>query len=80
MRQWSHGYIEYALDFAGAGLYDEAIASCCKNVYKDELRFIRWCTIHWVISNRMKGNQKKAIEWYKKAAKLSPEKCFPNQN
>ena len=27
----------------------------------------------------MKGNKNKAIEWYKKASVLSPEKCFPNR-
>ena len=78
MRKWSHGYIEYALDFAGAGLYDEAI------------EFLKECTqdvtavypmVYYSLGyfESMKGDKKEAIKWYKKASELSSEKCFPNR-
>lgn len=78
MRKWSHGYIEYALDFAAAGLYDEAIhllKECTKDV--DGIYPMVYYTIGYFES--MKGDKNEAIEWYKKASKLSSEKCFPNR-
>jgi tetratricopeptide (TPR) repeat protein len=78
MRKWSHGYIEYALDFAGAGLYDEAIQllqECANEV--DDVYPMVFYTIGYFES--MKGDKNRAIEWYKKASLLPPEKCFPNR-
>lgn len=78
MRQWSHGYIEYALDFASAGLYNEAIELLQECVNADENDYpMVYYTLGYFYS--MKGDTSKAIEWYKKAAQLSPEKCFPNR-
>ena len=78
MRKWSHGYIEYALDFAGAGLYDEAIRflqECIQDV--DAVYPMVYYTVGYFES--MKGNKNEAKEWYKKASKLPSEKCFPNR-
>ncbi|SEA93407.1 Tetratricopeptide repeat-containing protein [Flavobacterium gillisiae] len=78
MRKWSHGYIEYGLDFAAAGLYDEAIQflqECTKEV--DTVYPMVFYTIGYFES--MKGDKNRAIEWYKKASLLPPEKCFPNR-
>lgn len=78
MRKWSHGYIEYALDFAGAGLYDEAIRflqECIPDV--DAVYPMVYYTIGYFES--MKGNKNEAVEWYKKASKLPSEKCFPSR-
>ena len=78
MRKWSHGYIEYALDFSAAGLYDEAhhlLIECTKDV--DLIYPMVYYTLGYLES--MKGDKNKAIEWYKKASNLSSEKCFPNR-
>lgn len=78
MRQWAHGYIEYALDFAGAGLYEEASRllqesiSDAENVYP-----MVYYALGYFAS--MDGNKEKAIEWYQKASSQSGEKCFPNR-
>lgn len=78
MRKWSHGYIEYALDFSAAGLYDEAyhlLIECTKDV--DFIYPMVYYTLGYFES--MKGDKNKAVEWYKKASNLSSEKCFPNR-
>ncbi|MNQ04986.1 tetratricopeptide repeat protein [compost metagenome] len=78
MRQWSHGYIEYALDFAGAGLYEEAgeLLQGCINSKEEDYPMVYYSLGYF---DAMKGDKTKAIEWYKKAAQLTPEKCFPNR-
>lgn len=78
MRGWSHGYIEYALDFAGAGLYQEAseLLQGCLNAGRENYPMVCY-TLGYFAS--MGGNRSKAIECYEKAAQLSPEKCFPNR-
>lgn len=78
MRQWSHGYIEYALDFAGAGLYEEAsqLLQECIAVPQETYPMVYY-TLGYFAS--MQGDKSKAIKWYKQASLLSPEKCFPNR-
>jgi tetratricopeptide (TPR) repeat protein len=78
MRQWSHGYIEYALDFAGAGLYEEAsgLLQGCIKAKENDYPMVYYALGYF---DALKGDKTKAIEWYKKAAQLSPEKCFPNR-
>ena len=78
MRQWSHGYIEYALDFAAAGLYEEAseLLQGCINEKEENYPMVYYTLGYF---NSMNGDKTKATEWYKKAAQLSPEKCFPNR-
>lgn len=78
MRQWSHGYIEYALDFAGAGLYEEASQLLQESINDYEAVYPM---VYYALGyfDSMNGNAEKALEWYKKAAAESPEKCFPNR-
>jgi tetratricopeptide (TPR) repeat protein len=78
MRRWAHGYLEYALDFAAAGLYNEAselLQECIDG--KEQTYPMVYYTLGYL--SGMKGNQTKAMQWYEKAAQLSPEKCFPNR-
>lgn len=78
MRNWSHGYIEYALDFAAAGMYDEAIElmNCHlfsnKNVYP-----IAYYAVGYFYSQ--KGETDEAIHYYKEAEKADHSYCFPNR-
>lgn len=74
----THPYIEYALDFAGAGLYSEAeqllLLSIidAKNVYP-----MVYYALGYFASKS--GDADKAKEYYKKASEMCPDKCFPNR-
>ncbi|NDV57855.1 DUF5107 domain-containing protein [Bacteroides sp. 519] len=78
MRGAVHPYTEYALDFAGAGLFEEAIQllSCCitdaDNVYP-----MVYYTLGYFASQS--GDTAKAKEYYSKASKMNPDRCFPNR-
>ncbi len=73
-----HSYLEYALDFAAAGLYDEAIellewiVETPKGIYP----MILYALSYFYLCN---NHADKAKEIYKRAANLSPDKCFPNR-
>lgn len=78
MRQWSHGYIEYALDFAGAGFYDEAGQLLQECIQQEEDTYpMVYYTLGYFASQ--KGDKDNAMSWYEKASQQSPEKCFPNR-
>lgn len=77
MRGWYHGYIEYALDFSTAGLYDEAIQFLSIVDNNSNTYPIVIYALGYFIS--MKGNKAKALEYYKKASELCPDRCFPNR-
>jgi tetratricopeptide (TPR) repeat protein len=79
MRQWSHGYIEYALDFAGAGLYEEAIELLESCVNHDEQDYPMVYYAFGYFNFCMNSDKIKALQWYKKAVQLPSEKCFPNR-
>ena len=78
MRGNVHSYIEYALDFAGAGLYDEAVQllSCAvedeNNVYP-----IVYYALGYFYS--LKGDKGNAKKYYAKASKMRPDRCFPSR-
>jgi len=73
-----HSYLEYALDFAAAGLYEEAIGllqlpeKTVQPVYP--IIFYAWGYFLF-----LQGEEEKAKELYEKAFGLSPDKCFPNR-
>lgn len=78
MHGWAHGYLEYALDFAGAGLYDEAISLL--QVYESEATGVYpmvYCALGYFCSQ--KGDGKGAKAYYEKLEKANPDKCFPNR-
>jgi tetratricopeptide (TPR) repeat protein len=78
MRGYVHTYIEYALDYAAAGLYEEGsqLLSYCiaddKNVYP-----IVYYTLGYFASHS--GHREDALNYYIKASEMSPDKCFPNR-
>lgn len=78
MRGATHPYIEYALDFAGAGLYDEASQLLSYSI-KDENNVypIVYYALGYFASQS--GDINKALDYYRKASKMNPEKCFPNR-
>lgn len=78
MRGATHSYIEYALDFASAGLYDEASQLLSYSI-KDENNIypIVYYALGYFASQS--GAINNALDYYKKASKMNPEKCFPNR-
>lgn len=78
MRNWSHGYIEYTLDFAAAGMYNEAIElmNCYllsnKNAYP-----MAYYAMGYFYSQ--KGERDEAIRYYNEAEKADHSYCFPNR-
>ncbi len=75
-----HTYIEFALDYAWAGLYEEAIRLIRtgikeqgnKPVYPMALYYLAWFEY-------LSGDQTTAVQTLKMAAKACPDYCFPNQ-
>lgn len=78
MRGFVHNFIEYSLDFAAAGLYDEAeemmlmYTSYAINAYPVSF----YCLGYYA---SQKGDSAKAKEYFKKAAECDPAYCFPNR-
>ena len=73
-----HSYLEYALDYAAAGLYEEAIellhwalATAAGNY-----PMIRYALGYFLSKT---GMDEKALHYYQQAFALSPDRCFPNR-
>lgn len=74
MRNASQNYMEIALDYAQAGLYEEALELL--NNYEGNDTLVAYYKA-WLIYNT--GNTEKATELYKQAANQNPDGCFPNK-
>ena len=66
--------IELALDYAHAGLFDDAIILL--NHAGDQEPMIKY-TLGWVYTQA--GQENQAVAAFKEAATLSPDYCFPNR-
>lgn len=78
MRRRSHSYIEYALDFAMAGLYDEAILLLeCHTKECDDI----YPMVHYALGyfHARKGEEAAAWACYEQAEKADHAYCFPNR-
>jgi tetratricopeptide (TPR) repeat protein len=75
---WVHNYIEYAFDFAHAGLYEEAseLLLLYMGDNKDVYPMI-WYYLGW-FAYKVQQTEK-AVEYFKKAAGSNPDFCFPNR-
>ena len=76
-----HTYLEYALDYASAGMYKEA-AQLLSGSITDESNVypMVYYTLGYVTSREHTAGQKaNALDYYRKAAQMSPDKCFPNR-
>lgn len=78
MRGWVHNYIEYALDYASAGLFDEAarllsgVAGGPGPVYPMVPYLLGWFAAR-------SGDEARARMHQRDAAALDPGLCFPNR-
>lgn len=78
MRRRSHSYIEYTLDFAMAGLYDEAIQLLeCHTKECDDI----YPMVHYALGyfHAKKGDNAAAQACYEQAEKSDHAYCFPNR-
>lgn len=76
-RGTAHNFIEYANDYARAGLYADAIALLMHAVTGDDLDpllgyYLGYC---W----KKLGNEENAKDWFQKASMASSYLCFPNR-
>lgn len=77
-RKWEHNFIEYAWDYAHAGLYSEAIGllkiqyDCTEEKYPMIAYYLAWFNSKIRQENEVK-------HWLETAAGLSPDGCFPNR-
>jgi len=76
IRDSFNNYIEYALDYANAGMYEEAISLL--KVYEDLSNVDTPLLYYYLGWFYFKLNKKEtANNYYKKAAAFSPDYCFP---
>lgn len=73
-----HAYIEYALDYAAAGMYRDAagfLNLCVTDV--DNVYPIVYYALGYFASKQ--ALPEVALNYYKKAESMAPDKCFPNR-
>ena len=78
LRNYAHNYIEFSLDYAMAGQYDEAVALL--KVHTDanaEVYPMVYYFMGWYLDQ--KGDSVSAFEAYKKASQMPDTYCFPNK-
>ena len=78
MRNYVHNYIEYAFDYMHAGLYDDAKNFLSLHIAENNQVYpmVYYYLGYFAIQNSEKSL---GISFYKKAAALSPDYCFPNR-
>jgi len=78
-RQTAHNISEYALDYASAGLYKEAIEllSFAISENANETYPMVYYYLGWF--HQQSGNQEEALTYYKKGALADSTLCFPNR-
>src|SRR5690606_34469803 len=78
IRKNIHNYIEYALDYAASGMYQEAIELLHSGVSQDNQQYpMGWYYLGWFYLKIQESN--KATECFKQGELASPDYCFPNQ-
>lgn len=78
MRGAVHSYIEYAIDYASAGMYDEAM-ELLSFVTEDILE--TYPMVYYALGyfSSKNGQKEKALDYYRKAEQMCPDYCFPNK-
>lgn len=78
MQDRAHTYIEYALDFAAAGLYDEAIRllECHAKDPSGVYPMVYYALGYF---HSRKGDEETALRYYEKAETADHAYCFPNR-
>ena len=73
-----HSYLEYAIDYAAAGMYEEATQLL--NCYAEDHDKV-YPMVHYALGYfaAQMGHTDKALEHYSRAEEMSPDYCFPNK-
>ncbi|HWZ34755.1 MAG TPA: DUF5107 domain-containing protein, partial [Mucilaginibacter sp.] len=76
-RGWDQNFIEYALDYANAGLFDEATELLQYAAVEE----VVYPMVYYHLANfrHQSGYKEEAIELLKKAATANPYLCFPDR-
>lgn len=78
IRDNHHSYIEFSLDYAQAGFYDEAVAFLSLNIReKQQVYPMVYYFLGWY--REMAGDKVKARADYQRASEEDPDYCFPNR-
>lgn len=77
IRGYVHNYIEYAFDYAHAGLYEEA-SELLKLALEDGSSYPMIYYYLGYFADKQ-GDQNKALNWFKDAAEAKSDYCFPNR-
>jgi tetratricopeptide (TPR) repeat protein len=78
MRGNIHNYIEIALDYAWAGLYEEAVAMLDEGISQQEQVYpMAYYYKAWI--QQMDGHLEAAVQSAHQAEKCAPDYCFPHQ-
>jgi Cytochrome c biogenesis factor len=77
LRLSEHDFIEYALDYAAAGMYEEAEQLINSNNKKVASYPITFYALGYFAS--MRGQAEQALAYYRQAAGMSPDRCFPSR-
>lgn len=78
IRKNIHNYIEYALDYAAAGMFKEAILLLQSGIEKAPCQYpMAWYYLGWFYYKNQELS--KATDSFIKAESVNPEYCFPNQ-
>ncbi|GAA4307290.1 DUF5107 domain-containing protein [Mucilaginibacter gynuensis] len=76
-RGFEQNYIEYAIDYAAAGLYTEAVNLLSYAIKPADTNPLVFYYLGYF--NYHLGKQDVALNWFKKAASANPYLCFPNR-
>ena len=78
LRNYAHNYIEFSLDYAMAGQFDEATSLLKVHTNdNDKVYPMVYYFMGWYFDQ--KGDKTQALEAYKKASKMPEDYCFPNK-
>lgn len=77
-RNWVHNFIEYAFDYAHAGLYREAMDFLQVHIDQAPVQYpMVYYYMGWLADKE--GETILAGQYFQKAAILNPDYCFPNR-
>ena len=75
-----HTYIEFALDFASAGLFDEAIEFISLGIEEQKAQSVYPMALYYKAwFEAQNGDQSASEKTLQEASKACPDYCFPNQ-
>jgi len=78
MRQYVHNYLEYAIDYMRAGLYDEAVGLLMETVRADRPTYA--LVYYFLAYCRAQQGQTDAVaDWLQQGAQASSDFVFPNR-